>query len=84
MDEFTEKAFKDLEQREVEAYEAIDKKKKLTLHLAAALLVGTKEMAQLIKLAEDNGIVGVLREYADAVFMAGFKAGYDAGKESMM
>lgn len=51
--------------------------------LTAIVMAGVKEMASLIELASEHGLIDTLHNYAKYEMMAGFKAGFSAGRDSM-
>lgn len=92
-DKFTKRAFEEAEKQaldtEAKAWEKFSKEtenfaNKLSFELTCSTMIGQEKHMQLIKLAMDAGLDGVLKEYRYYSMMLGFKGGYAAGRLSVL
>lgn len=79
------KAQEALEKDEARYYTKFaESRESASYEVTAIFMAGVKEMASLIELASEHGLIDTLHNYAKYEQMAGFKAGFSAGRESIL
>lgn len=88
MDKFVKDAFEQAHKEETEsaavAFANIMSKNAAAIKFAICVSCGVKEVAQLITAVEKAGLANVLHDYENSCLAAGFKYGFQAGRESML
>ena len=88
MDKFVKDVFEQAHKEETEraaaAFANIMSKNAGAIKFAICVSCGVKEMAQLITAVEKAGLANVLHDYENSCLAAGFKYGFQAGRESML